>query len=86
MTRPPLITTREEIKEKLALLEVSLNRFKVNYSLSLSQALSDIQIAMTILQKTDKDDIHPIDRHYNELSCTITPLSADDEMYNLIRK
>jgi poly [ADP-ribose] polymerase len=71
MKRPPLITTKQEIKEKLALLE----------------ALSDIQVAMTILQKkVEDDDVHPIDRHYKEMDCEICPLSSDDEMYDLIGK
>lgn len=70
MRRPPIINTKELVKEKLTLLE----------------ALGDIQIAMKLIQGGDKTEEHPIDRHYRDLHCELNPLSNDHDTVGLIKK
>ncbi|MFT7800163.1 poly ADP-ribose polymerase 2 isoform X1 [Arapaima gigas] len=67
---PPLIRTEEELKEKIALLE----------------ALSDIQIAVKIVQSSAESLDHPLDRQYKSLHCTLHPLSHDSHEYKVIEK
>ena len=37
------------------------------------QALSDIEVAMTILKKNVKNE-NPVDTHYDMLDCTLEPM------------
>uniref|UniRef100_A0A7N6C155 Poly [ADP-ribose] polymerase n=1 Tax=Anabas testudineus TaxID=64144 RepID=A0A7N6C155_ANATE len=57
---PPIIRTEEELKEKIELLE----------------ALSDIQIAVKMVQSSVDSDEHPLDRHYCSLQCKLELLSS----------
>ncbi|XP_065908564.1 poly [ADP-ribose] polymerase 2-like isoform X2 [Dysidea avara] len=71
MRRPPILRTKEEVKQKIALLE----------------ALGDIEIAMKVLSDAgSKSDIHPVDRHYQQLGCKMEPLDHSSEMFKLIEK
>uniref|UniRef100_A0A3Q0S7H7 Poly [ADP-ribose] polymerase n=1 Tax=Amphilophus citrinellus TaxID=61819 RepID=A0A3Q0S7H7_AMPCI len=67
---PPLIRTEEELKEKIALLE----------------ALSDIQIAVKMVQSSEDSDEHPLDRQYHSLRCKMQPLDSSNPEYKLIEK
>ncbi|XP_051989400.1 poly [ADP-ribose] polymerase 2-like isoform X2 [Xyrauchen texanus] len=67
---PPVIRSEEEIKEKIALLET----------------LSDIQIAVKMVQSSDQSDEHPLDRQYRSLKCGLQPLDSDSNEYKIIEK
>eukprot|EP00731_Ephydatia_muelleri_P032007 Em0023g514a len=70
MQRPPLIKTKEEVKEKMALLE----------------ALGDIQIALKMLGNKREEKENPVDQHYHGLHCSITPLEHSDKVFSLVEK
>uniref|UniRef100_A0A8C7RGH1 Poly [ADP-ribose] polymerase n=1 Tax=Oncorhynchus mykiss TaxID=8022 RepID=A0A8C7RGH1_ONCMY len=67
---PPIIRSEEELKEKIALLE----------------ALSDIQIAVKMVQSSAYGDEHPLDRQYNALQCQLQPLSSCSQEYQVIER
>ncbi|KAK2822747.1 hypothetical protein Q5P01_022812 [Channa striata] len=67
---PPVIRTEEELKEKIALLE----------------ALSDIQIAVKMVQSSAESDEHPLDRQYRSLQCKMEPLDSGSHEYKVIEK
>ncbi|XP_057713748.1 poly [ADP-ribose] polymerase 2 isoform X2 [Corythoichthys intestinalis] len=71
LKRPPLIRTEEELKKKIELLE----------------ALSDIQIAVKMVESSsDDDDELPLDRYYRSLNCLLEPLDPLSQEYNVIKK
>ncbi|XP_045607388.2 LOW QUALITY PROTEIN: poly [ADP-ribose] polymerase 2 [Procambarus clarkii] len=70
MKVPPLIRTRDEIREKMALLE----------------ALGDIQAALNVLDQPIDINLHPADQHYNGLQCNMTPLESDSSDFKVIQK
>ncbi|KXJ26869.1 Poly [ADP-ribose] polymerase 2 [Exaiptasia diaphana] len=70
MKRPPLITSSEEVKIKIQLLE----------------ALGDIQIAVSMLKDEVIDKDHPIDRHYKSLQCDMTPLDHTHDEFKLVEQ
>ncbi|XP_042562084.1 poly [ADP-ribose] polymerase 2 isoform X2 [Clupea harengus] len=67
---PPVIRTEEELKEKIALLE----------------ALSDIQIAVKMVQSSTNSEEHPLDIQYRSLGCQMQPLPADGHEFQVIEK
>uniref|UniRef100_A0A4W6BPI2 Poly [ADP-ribose] polymerase n=1 Tax=Lates calcarifer TaxID=8187 RepID=A0A4W6BPI2_LATCA len=67
---PPIIRTEDELKEKIALLE----------------ALSDIQIAVKMVQSSEGSDEHPLDRQYRSLQCNLQPLDSGSQEYKVIEK
>ncbi|XP_041697233.1 poly [ADP-ribose] polymerase 2 [Coregonus clupeaformis] len=67
---PPIISSEEELKEKIALLE----------------ALSDIQIAVKMVQSSAYGDEHPLDRQYNSLQCQLQPLSSCSQEYQVVER
>ncbi|XP_032388428.1 poly [ADP-ribose] polymerase 2 isoform X1 [Etheostoma spectabile] len=67
---PPIIRTEDELKEKIALLE----------------ALSDIQIAVKMVQYSEDSDEHPLDRQYSSLRCQMEPLASSSHEYTVIEK
>uniref|UniRef100_A0A3P8XGH5 Poly [ADP-ribose] polymerase n=1 Tax=Esox lucius TaxID=8010 RepID=A0A3P8XGH5_ESOLU len=67
---PPIIRSEEELKEKIALLE----------------ALSDIQIAVKMVQSSAFGDEHPLDRQYHSLQCQLQPLSTGSQEYQVIER
>lgn len=67
---PPIIRSEEELKEKITLLET----------------LSDIQIAVKMVQSNVKSDEHPLDRQYHSLNCQLQPLDTDSNEYKVIEK
>ncbi|XP_067330338.1 poly [ADP-ribose] polymerase 2 isoform X2 [Channa argus] len=67
---PPVIRTEEELKEKIALLE----------------ALSDIQIAVKMVQSSKDSHEHPLDRQYHSLQCKLEPLDSSSHEYKVIEK
>ncbi|KAG7220863.1 hypothetical protein INR49_031315 [Caranx melampygus] len=67
---PPIICREEELKEKIALLE----------------ALSDIQIAVKMVQSSQDSDEHPLDRQYHSLHCKLQPLDSSANEYQVIEK
>lgn len=70
MKVPPIIRTEEELKEKIALLE----------------ALSDIQIAVKMVQSSSASDEHPLDRQYHSLQCQLQPLASSSPEYQVIER
>ncbi|XP_054748686.2 poly [ADP-ribose] polymerase 2-like [Lytechinus pictus] len=69
MQRPPVIRTKNELKAKLALIE----------------ALSDIQVALTVLKSEKNEDEHPIDQQYHSLKCQMKPIDKTSEIFKLIQ-
>ncbi|KAK5860334.1 hypothetical protein PBY51_021821 [Eleginops maclovinus] len=67
---PPIIDTEEELKEKISLLE----------------ALSDIQIAVKMVQSSGDSDEHPVDRQYSSLQCQLQPLHSSSKEFEVISK
>ncbi|XP_018613580.1 poly [ADP-ribose] polymerase 2 isoform X1 [Scleropages formosus] len=67
---PPLIQTEQELKEKIALLE----------------ALSDIQIAVKMVQSSVESLEHPLDRQYKSLRCMLEPLPRNSHEYKVIEQ
>lgn len=67
---PPIIRSEEELKEKITLLET----------------LSDIQIAVKMVQSNVQSDEHPLDRQYHSLNCQMHPLDSDSNEYKVIEK
>ncbi|CAN9503018.1 unnamed protein product [Ophioblennius macclurei] len=67
---PPIIRTEQELKEKIALLE----------------ALSDIQIAVKMVQSSADSDEHPTDKQYQSLRCKLQPLDSGCNEYKMIEK
>ncbi|XP_067462608.1 poly [ADP-ribose] polymerase 2-like isoform X1 [Thunnus thynnus] len=67
---PPIIHTEEELKEKISLLE----------------ALSDIQIAVKMVQSSRDGDEHPLDRQYSSLKCKLQPVDSSANEYKVIEK
>ena len=72
MKRPPLIRSPQDMKLKLHLLE----------------ALSDIKIAISIMDDAEKEKIkeNPLDMHYKSLNCSLCPIASCDEEYKLIEQ
>ncbi|CAL8343212.1 unnamed protein product [Merluccius merluccius] len=67
---PPMISSEEDLKEKIALLE----------------ALSDIQIAVKMVQSSANSDEHPLDRQYHSLNCQLQSLDAGCNEYQVVSK
>ncbi|XP_069044736.1 poly [ADP-ribose] polymerase 2 isoform X2 [Lepisosteus oculatus] len=67
---PPLIRSEQELKEKIALLE----------------ALSDIQIAVKMVQSSASGDEHPLDRQYHTLCCELEPVEPSSQEYQLLER
>ena len=50
----------------------------------LTQALGDIEIAMKVLSDGEgKTDVHPIDRHYQQLGCKMEVLEHDSDTFKV---
>nr|VZI47036.1 unnamed protein product [Spirometra erinaceieuropaei] len=67
MRMPPLIDTPDAVKVELDLMK----------------SLQDIEVAFNIIQRENRDNLHPADRHYQALNCNISPLAAEDKMLEL---
>ncbi|XP_035527134.1 poly [ADP-ribose] polymerase 2 [Morone saxatilis] len=67
---PPMIRSEAELKEKISLLE----------------ALSDIQIAVKMVQSSNDSDEHPLDRQYRSLQCQLQPLDSAGNEYKVIER
>lgn len=67
---PPIIRSEEELKEKIELLE----------------ALSDIQIAVKVVQSSGDSEEHPLDRQYKSLHCGLQPLQSSAHEYQIIEQ
>ncbi|TNN27673.1 Poly [ADP-ribose] polymerase 2 [Liparis tanakae] len=67
---PPVIRTEDELKEKISLLE----------------ALSDIQIAVKMVQSSKNGDEHPLDRQYSSLHCQMQALDSSSNEYTVVEK
>ncbi|XP_056276582.1 poly [ADP-ribose] polymerase 2 [Pseudoliparis swirei] len=67
---PPVIHTEDELKEKISLLE----------------ALSDIQIAVKMVQSSKNGDEHPLDRQYSSLHCQMQALDSSSNEYTVVEK
>ena len=55
------------------------------------QALSDIQIALKVLDdggvsKKEREKEHPIDRHYKGLECQLVPVEREDSAFAMVEK
>ncbi|KAK2860775.1 hypothetical protein Q7C36_004941 [Tachysurus vachellii] len=65
---PPIIRSDEELMEKTALLE----------------ALSDIEIAVRMVQSGSVSDENPLDKNYRSLKCLLQPLESHTPEYQVI--
>ena len=72
MKRPPLIHSLQEMKLKLHLLE----------------ALSDIKIAISVMDQAEKDQPkeNSLDIHYKSLNCSLTPVSKTENEYQIVQQ
>ena len=72
MKRPPLIRSSQEMKLKLHLLE----------------ALSDIKVAISIIDDAEKAKLseNPIDTHYKSLNCELSTISVNTEEYKIVEQ
>ncbi|XP_071822124.1 poly [ADP-ribose] polymerase 2-like [Apostichopus japonicus] len=70
MQRPPIIRTRDDLKDKITLLE----------------ALGDIQIAMTALKEESTVNEHPIDRQYHALKCKLEPVEKSQDEFKMVQE
>ena len=52
---------------------------------SLLQALGDIQIAMSVLHHKNADE-HPLDTHYQQLHCSLTPVEKEEEVFSIVER
>ncbi|VDM93894.1 unnamed protein product, partial [Onchocerca ochengi] len=68
MRQPPMIKTVKQLKAEIKLLE----------------ALSEIGVAIRTFKKEGDMNIHPIDRHYMNMKCEISIVSANDPKYKLV--
>lgn len=67
---PPIIRSEDELKEKIELLE----------------ALSDIQIAVKMVQSSSNSEEHPLDQQYKSLHCGLQPLEPSGNEFQIIEK
>jgi len=67
---PPLITTVDMVKAETDLLD----------------ALSEIEIAMTLISNKGNGDLNVFDKHYNQLNCDIQPLDPSSTEWDVIQK
>ena len=72
MKRPPLIRSPQEMKLKLHLLE----------------ALSDIKVAISIIDDAEKSQAQEssVDTHYRSLDCSLSPLLSNADEYKIIEQ
>ena len=70
MSQPPKITTMDQVKRKISLLE----------------ALGDIEVAMKIINSREDTDMNPVDRHYKNLACDLEPLEKASHDYGLVER
>lgn len=47
------------------------------------KALSDIQIAVKMVQSSENSDEHPLDRQYLSLQCQLQPLDSSNPEYKV---
>jgi len=69
MKKPPLIDNTQAVKREMDLL----------------QALGDIEIAMKAIKVDTKEDVNPIDQHYESLNCHMEPLDKKSKEYDVIQ-
>jgi len=70
MQRLPVISTKQEIKKKIELLEI----------------LGDIEIAMKVMSEGTNSLENPVDQHYLALGCQLKPLPHTSTEFNIINK
>uniref|UniRef100_G0TVS4 Poly [ADP-ribose] polymerase n=1 Tax=Trypanosoma vivax (strain Y486) TaxID=1055687 RepID=G0TVS4_TRYVY len=68
--RPPVIRTREMIKQKLKMLEV----------------LGELEIAARCLDAPQGKDLHPLDSAYLSLNCELRPLPGNSAVYKRVEE
>ena len=69
MSRPPVISTKGQLKEKLEMVE----------------SLADIEIATTLIKALGQDhDENPIDRNYKSLGCGISLVEHSSKLFGVI--
>lgn len=57
----------------------------VKLKLQLLETLGDIEIALKIIKRTDAK-LNPVDLHYKDLECDLSPVNPSDETYKLLNK
>ena len=73
MTRPPVISSKEMLKEKMSMIE----------------ELSELEIATKLIQEEARSfgsGQHPLDGQYESLQCGISPVSHDSEDFDFIER
>ncbi|CAG9537634.1 unnamed protein product [Cercopithifilaria johnstoni] len=68
MRQPLMIKTVEQLQAEIKLLE----------------ALSEIEVAIRTFKREGDVNVHPIDRHYMNMKCKISILSASDPKYKIV--
>ncbi|XP_061389126.1 poly [ADP-ribose] polymerase [Musca vetustissima] len=69
--KPPLLDTKEQVEKLVQMLD----------------SLLQIECAYNLLQNEDsKEEINPIDKHYEQLKTKLEPLDKDSEEYALLTK
>ncbi|RNA22029.1 poly [ADP-ribose] polymerase 2 [Brachionus plicatilis] len=58
---------------------------KLREKLKLLELLEDVEVAVSILNKKTHDE-NPIDKHYEQLNCSLKPLDHNDKMFSIIEQ
>jgi poly [ADP-ribose] polymerase len=72
MRPPPAITTVQQLKEKIAMVE----------------SLADIELATKLLRQAStgaESELNPIDVHHDKLKCTFEPVDKKDEQFKMVQ-
>ena len=70
MQRLPVIRTKQELKQKIELLET----------------LGDIEIAMKVINEASDSLVNPIDQHYSALNCGLNALDHNSDEFKILNK
>uniref|UniRef100_A0A1I8NDN9 Poly [ADP-ribose] polymerase n=1 Tax=Musca domestica TaxID=7370 RepID=A0A1I8NDN9_MUSDO len=69
--KPPLLDTKEQVEKLVQMLD----------------SLLQIECAYSLLQNEDcKEEINPLDKHYEQLKTTLEPLDKNSKEYDLLTK
>lgn len=57
---------------------------QLKHEIELIEALDDIEVAFSALKTDTNTRLNPVDQHYEQLKCQLTPIEANSDVYKLI--
>lgn len=57
---------------------------QLKHEIELLEALDDIEVAFSTLKTDANTRLNPVDQHYEQLKCQLTPIDTNSEIYKLI--